>query len=216
MPISRQVRITRTAISPRLAIRTFCNTRILRRGPVIFYHSPRKTLMFTLDLNRLARRTLRRDRLDEYLAGQTRAAEGARRSGRRRRLSDAGRGRLDRRWESPAGSSLLCSILLRPDVGPDQLQLVVACVALGARGPRATQWACGRASSGRTTLIVGDAKSLVYSPRSWPSTNELRCRRGIGVNLTYDGPRRRRDLRARRVGLTIAPPRAARHPSGRD
>ncbi len=27
----------------------------------------------------------------------------------------AGRGRLDRRWEAPPGSSLLCSVLLRPD-----------------------------------------------------------------------------------------------------
>jgi len=30
-------------------------------------------------------------------------------------------------------ASLLCSILLRPDVAPDQLQLVVASVALAAR-----------------------------------------------------------------------------------
>jgi BirA family transcriptional regulator, biotin operon repressor / biotin---[acetyl-CoA-carboxylase] ligase len=48
-------------------------------------------------------------------------------------FQSAGRGRMDRRWESPPGASLLCSILLRPDVGPDQLQLVVAGVALAAR-----------------------------------------------------------------------------------
>src|SRR5665213_3461488 len=44
-----------------------------------------------------------------------------------------GRGRLERTWESPADASLLCSILLRPDIDPDQLQLVVAAVALAAR-----------------------------------------------------------------------------------
>ena len=30
----------------------------------------------------------------------------------------AGRGRLDRRWESPPGASLLVSVLFRPDVRP--------------------------------------------------------------------------------------------------
>lgn len=32
----------------------------------------------------------------------------------------AGRGRMDRRWIAPPGSSLLCSILFRPDLSPDR------------------------------------------------------------------------------------------------
>ncbi|HUK94547.1 MAG TPA: biotin--[acetyl-CoA-carboxylase] ligase [Gaiellaceae bacterium] len=35
----------------------------------------------------------------------------------------AGRGRLRRAWEAPRGSSILCSILLRPPPGPDLAQL---------------------------------------------------------------------------------------------
>lgn len=43
-----------------------------------------------------------------------------------------GRGRLGRRWEAPAGSSVLCSILFRPDLDGEHLHLVAWAVALGA------------------------------------------------------------------------------------
>jgi len=33
----------------------------------------------------------------------------------------AGRGRLGRRWLAPAGTSLLCSIQLRPEITPERL-----------------------------------------------------------------------------------------------
>jgi BirA family biotin operon repressor/biotin-[acetyl-CoA-carboxylase] ligase len=42
----------------------------------------------------------------------------------------AGRGRLGRRWEAPAGANLLVSILLRPDLPAGQRHLAVAVVAL--------------------------------------------------------------------------------------
>ena len=44
----------------------------------------------------------------------------------------AGRGRLDRRWESPPGSSLLMSVLFRPVIDPGELHLCTAAVALAA------------------------------------------------------------------------------------
>jgi BirA family biotin operon repressor/biotin-[acetyl-CoA-carboxylase] ligase len=44
----------------------------------------------------------------------------------------AGRGRLGRRWEAPAGSNLLMSVLLRPDLPPDHRHLAAAVVALAA------------------------------------------------------------------------------------
>jgi BirA family biotin operon repressor/biotin-[acetyl-CoA-carboxylase] ligase len=44
----------------------------------------------------------------------------------------AGRGRLGRRWEAPAGASLLVSVLLRPGVPPADRYLVTAAVALAA------------------------------------------------------------------------------------
>lgn len=42
----------------------------------------------------------------------------------------AGRGRRDRRWTAPPGSSLLFSVLLRPNLPPDRLHLTTAAVAL--------------------------------------------------------------------------------------
>jgi BirA family transcriptional regulator, biotin operon repressor / biotin---[acetyl-CoA-carboxylase] ligase len=44
----------------------------------------------------------------------------------------AGRGRLGRTWEAPTGSSLLCSVLLRPDLAPAQLHLVSLATAVAA------------------------------------------------------------------------------------
>ena len=44
----------------------------------------------------------------------------------------AGRGRLGRTWEAPAGSSLLCSTLVRPDLPVDRLHLVTIAVAIAA------------------------------------------------------------------------------------
>ena len=44
----------------------------------------------------------------------------------------AGRGRLDRAWIAPAGASLLVSVLLRPDVGPEDLFLLTLACGLAA------------------------------------------------------------------------------------
>lgn len=50
-----------------------------------------------------------------------------------------GRGRLQRRWEAPPGTAVLCSILLKPDLGLGQLHLAPWAVALAAvRACRAT------------------------------------------------------------------------------
>lgn len=43
-----------------------------------------------------------------------------------------GRGRLQRAWEAPAGTSLLVSVLLRPNLSVGRFHLAVACMALAA------------------------------------------------------------------------------------
>ncbi len=53
----------------------------------------------------------------------------------------AGHGRLDRTWEAPAGTSLLVSVLLRPDLPVERFHLAVACMALAAADACAE--ACG-------------------------------------------------------------------------
>ena len=44
----------------------------------------------------------------------------------------AGRGRLDRTWVAPPGASLLVSVLLRPDLGPDAVFLLTLACGLAA------------------------------------------------------------------------------------
>jgi BirA family biotin operon repressor/biotin-[acetyl-CoA-carboxylase] ligase len=100
----------------------------------------------------------------------------------------AGRGRLDRTWESPRGASLLCSILLRPDVSPDQLQLVVASVALAARAAIVRLSGVRPALKWPNDLIVDDAKLAGLLAEIVAVDERLAVVVGIGVNLTFEGP----------------------------
>jgi BirA family biotin operon repressor/biotin-[acetyl-CoA-carboxylase] ligase len=122
-------------------------------------------------------------------------------------FQSAGRGRLDRHWESPPGASLLCSILLRPDVGPDQLQLVVACVALSARAALVRLSGVRPALKWPNDLIVGDAKISGLLAEIVSVDDRLAVVVGIGVNLTHDGPANvlSTNLRAE-SGVTISAP----------
>ena len=72
----------------------------------------------------------------------------------------AGRGRLDRRWESPPGASLLVSVLFRPEFDPAELHLCTAAVALAAAE------ACRRVA-GVGPVLKWPNDLLVGRP-SWP------------------------------------------------
>jgi BirA family transcriptional regulator, biotin operon repressor / biotin---[acetyl-CoA-carboxylase] ligase len=122
-------------------------------------------------------------------------------------FQSAGRGRLDRQWESPAGASLLCSILLRPDVGPDQLQLVVACVALAARAAMVRLSGVRPALKWPNDLTVNDEKIAGLLAEIVSVDERLAVVVGIGVNLTYEGPDSVRATSVRaETGVTISPP----------
>ncbi|NNN00461.1 MAG: biotin--[acetyl-CoA-carboxylase] ligase [Acidimicrobiaceae bacterium] len=98
-----------------------------------------------------------------------------------------GRGRLERSWTAPSGSSLLCSILLKPDDVADDPQLLVASVALAARG--ALVRLCGLRPDLKwpNDLMVGDAKiaGLLAELVGGDSPTVVV---GIGVNLIAAGP----------------------------
>jgi BirA family biotin operon repressor/biotin-[acetyl-CoA-carboxylase] ligase len=70
----------------------------------------------------------------------------------------AGRGRLDRQWEAAPRSALLCSVLLRPQIEVDDLQLVVASVALSARAALVRLCGVRPGLKWPNDLVVGDAK----------------------------------------------------------
>lgn len=121
-------------------------------------------------------------------------------------FQSAGRGRLDRRWVSPPGASLLCSILLRATIDVEQLHLVVAAVALAARAALVRLSGVRPALKWPNDLLVGDAKLAGLLGEVVATSDGLAIVVGIGINLTDVGPS---DVRATSVleaaGVTITP-----------
>jgi BirA family biotin operon repressor/biotin-[acetyl-CoA-carboxylase] ligase len=115
----------------------------------------------------------------------------------------AGRGRLGRQWQAPAGSNLLVSVLLRPDLPADHRHLASAVVALAAAdGVEATcglvvgiKWpndllaADGRKLAG--VLAEADLSTPGGTPGSAGAPNPPIV---VGIGLNVDWPRSDDDL----------------------
>ncbi|MGC2486221.1 MAG: biotin--[acetyl-CoA-carboxylase] ligase [Acidimicrobiales bacterium] len=143
------------------------------------------------------------DSTNTYLKGRADEAEGLVAFAD---FQSAGRGRLDRSWESPARSSLLCSLLFRSALDPTELQLVVALVALSARS--AIERLSGLRASLKwpNDLVVGENKLAGLLAEVVAEGAELAVVVGIGVNLTYEGPQGAPATSVRaETGLTITP-----------
>lgn len=99
-------------------------------------------------------------------------------------FQSAGRGRLDRQWESTAGAALLCSLLVRPALDLDQLQLVVAGVALSAQA--ALGQLCGVRPDLKwpNDLLVDDAKLAGLLAEVVATDQGIAVVVGLGLNLT--------------------------------
>src|SRR6188508_2576190 len=122
MPSSRHVRMTRSAISPRFAIRIFESMAPYPTGGggQRSEPGPVKWVIRRFD----AVDSTNRYTLDEARAG---APEGLVVVADRQ---EAGRGRRGRTWIAPPGSSLLVSVLLRPRLDADHAQLATMTGAL--------------------------------------------------------------------------------------
>jgi BirA family biotin operon repressor/biotin-[acetyl-CoA-carboxylase] ligase len=102
-------------------------------------------------------------------------------------LSDfqsAGRGRLDRAWEAPARSALLCSFLFRPTFDIEQLQLVVAAVALAARASLVRLCGLRPDLKWPNDLMVGDTKLAGLLAEVIDTDHGRAVVVGLGLNLT--------------------------------
>ncbi|MEO6120963.1 MAG: biotin--[acetyl-CoA-carboxylase] ligase [Acidimicrobiales bacterium] len=102
-------------------------------------------------------------------------------------FQSAGRGRRDRRWESPAGTALLCSVLLQPVLAVDRWPLAGAAVALAAVAacagvapavPVSLKWP--------NDLVVGDAKLAGVLAEAVPGVGAVVV--GLGLNLSWSPP----------------------------
>jgi BirA family biotin operon repressor/biotin-[acetyl-CoA-carboxylase] ligase len=113
----------------------------------------------------------------------------------------AGRGRMDRRWESPPGASLLLSVLFRPELDPSDLHLCTAAVALAAAEACRGVAGVDPALKWPNDLLVGEAKlagvlaeaefggpiaTATPAAATAPTTTAVVV--GIGLNIDWPGP----------------------------
>ena len=101
----------------------------------------------------------------------------------------AGRGRLDRRWESPPGANLLASVLLRPRCDPTDLHLCTTAVALA--GADACQEVAGVEAVLKwpNDLLAGGAKLAgVLAEAEFTGGSLAAVVVGIGINVAWPGP----------------------------
>jgi BirA family biotin operon repressor/biotin-[acetyl-CoA-carboxylase] ligase len=101
----------------------------------------------------------------------------------------SGRGRLDRRWESPAGANLLASVLLRPECAAEVLHLCSGAVALAGAD------ACHSVAGVEPTLkwpndLLLDGAKLagILAEAEFAGTTLSAVVVGIGLNVAWPGP----------------------------
>ncbi len=101
----------------------------------------------------------------------------------------AGRGRLDRRWESPPGANLLASVLLRPACESRDLHLCTGAVALAAADACVGVAGVEPVLKWPNDLLVGGAKLAGVLAEAEFASNQLEAVVvGIGINVAWPGP----------------------------
>ncbi len=101
----------------------------------------------------------------------------------------AGRGRLDRRWESPPGANLLASVLLRPRCDGAHVHLCTGAVALAAADACREVAGVEPVLKWPNDLLVGGSKLAGILAEAEFSGGELASVViGVGLNVAWPGP----------------------------
>lgn len=103
----------------------------------------------------------------------------------------AGRGRLDRRWESPRGASLLASVLFRPDLDPSELALCTAAMALAAAEACRQVAGVGPVLKWPNDVLVNEEKLagvLAEAVFDGGRGGAVAVVVGLGLNIDWPGP----------------------------
>jgi BirA family transcriptional regulator, biotin operon repressor / biotin---[acetyl-CoA-carboxylase] ligase len=100
----------------------------------------------------------------------------------------AGRGRLDRRWESPPGANLLASVLLRPRCDPEHLHLCTGALALAAIDACAAVAGITAVLKWPNDLLVGGSKLAGVLAEAEFAVSPPAVVAGIGLNVAWPGP----------------------------
>ncbi len=102
-----------------------------------------------------------------------------------------GRGRLDRRWEAPAGSALLCSVLLRAELDVGDRHLCAIAVGLAALEACAASAGLDAGLKWPNDLVVADRKLggiLAETDGHVDDDGTTAVVVGLGLNLSWPGP----------------------------
>jgi BirA family biotin operon repressor/biotin-[acetyl-CoA-carboxylase] ligase len=101
----------------------------------------------------------------------------------------AGRGRLDRRWESPPGANLLVSFLLRPGCGAGEVHLCAGAVALaGADACREVAGVVPVLKWPNDLVLDGAKLAGVLAEAEFAGERLKAVVVGIGINVAWPGP----------------------------
>ncbi len=122
-------------------------------------------------------------------------------------FQSAGRGRRDRTWEAPSRSSLLTSILLRPQIPSEQIFLVTLALALAAREAMVVLTGVRPDVKWPNDLLVGGKKisGILAEFVPHPAAGDAVVI-GIGINLTFTGPPDAQGTSLRdQSGVTVSP-----------
>lgn len=99
---------------------------------------------------------------------------------------EAGRGRLGRRWVEPPGSSLLASVLLRPELDLDRLHLAAAVAALAAADACQAEAGVAPDLKWPNDLVVGGAKLAgVLAEADLVGDRVAAVVVGVGLNVNW-------------------------------
>jgi BirA family biotin operon repressor/biotin-[acetyl-CoA-carboxylase] ligase len=104
---------------------------------------------------------------------------------------DSGRGRLGRAWVAPPGSSLLVSVLLRPELPLERLHLLTAIVALAAADACQAEAGVEAGLKWPNDLVVGPRKlGGILAETQLEGSRARAVVVGLGLNVNW-GPRMR-------------------------
>jgi BirA family transcriptional regulator, biotin operon repressor / biotin---[acetyl-CoA-carboxylase] ligase len=118
----------------------------------------------------------------------------------------AGRGRLDRRWESPPGANLLVSVLLRPRCGGGDVHLCAGAVALaGADACREVAGVEPVLKWPNDLLLDGAKLAGVLAEAEFAGPALTAVVVGIGINVAWPGPEGAEGTCLDDVGRTAQP-----------
>ena len=100
----------------------------------------------------------------------------------------SGRGRLDRTWVAPPGSSLLASVLLRPELPPERLHLLTSIMALAAADACASEAGVDAGLKWPNDLVVGSRKLAgILAESQFEGSRARAVVVGLGLNVNWEG-----------------------------